>query len=309
MRAAGRFVARFYWKAYRDNLTGLSAMVAYNMLLSILPLALLALFIAGQVLKSSDLEASVLRDLHRIFPTAADRTLTSALRQVQNNSGGFGIAALIASIWIGSSFWGALETAFSRIYGVEGRSWLHQKRFAVVMLVVVLLFMAATVAVPTLQSVLASGADRLPLGLSGVRTVVFVATLLLGVLLLFLVLCVIYRTVPNEPLPWGAIWPGALAATVAISAVDYAFPFYLSHVSTLSEFGTTLVFVLIVLVWFYVLAIIILGGATINAMHFDDMLARQGHGQPTPAAAMAAAAGPTGANPTSAAPEPRGGSA
>jgi len=171
MRAAGRFVARFYWKAYRDNLTGLSAMVAYNMLLSILPLALLALFIAGQVLKSSGLESSVLSDLHRIFPTAADRTLTSALRQIQNNSGGFGIAALIASIWIGSSFWGALETAFSRIYAVDGRSWLQQKRFAVVMLVVVLLFMAATVAVPTLQSVLAQGADRLPLGLSGVPIV------------------------------------------------------------------------------------------------------------------------------------------
>jgi uncharacterized BrkB/YihY/UPF0761 family membrane protein len=43
-------VKRFYWKAFDDNLTGLSAMVAYNLLLSILPLALLALFIAGRVL-------------------------------------------------------------------------------------------------------------------------------------------------------------------------------------------------------------------------------------------------------------------
>ena len=30
----------FYWKAYEDNLTGLSAMVAYNLLLSVFPLAL-----------------------------------------------------------------------------------------------------------------------------------------------------------------------------------------------------------------------------------------------------------------------------
>ena len=41
----------------------------------------------------------------------------------------------------------------------------------------------------------------------------------------------IYWTVPNEPVPWPAIWPGALAATLAIGAVDYAFPFYLSNIN------------------------------------------------------------------------------
>ena len=64
----------FYWKAYEENITGLSGMVAYNLLLSVFPLALLALFIAGQVLQSGDLESSVLRDLERIFPNATDQT-------------------------------------------------------------------------------------------------------------------------------------------------------------------------------------------------------------------------------------------
>jgi uncharacterized BrkB/YihY/UPF0761 family membrane protein len=51
-----RLAARdFYWKAYKDNITGLSAMVAYNLLLSVFPLALLALFIAGKVLGSQEL--------------------------------------------------------------------------------------------------------------------------------------------------------------------------------------------------------------------------------------------------------------
>ena len=67
-------------------------------------------------------------------------------------------------------------------------------------------------------------------------------------------------------MPWGAIWPGAIAATIAIGTVDYAFPLYLSKVSSFARLGTTLVFILIVLLWFYAVAIIILGGATINAM-------------------------------------------
>ena len=266
-RAAG-WLKRFYRKSYEDNLTGLAGMVAYNMLLAVLPLALIALFVGGRVLESSELQQSVLDDLRRIFPTAAEGTLENTLNRVQADTGRIGIAALVASVWIGASFWGALDTAFCRIYHVECRSWLRQKRFALAMLAVVLLFMAATVAVPTLQSILVSGAGRLPLGLADVPGLVFAITLLAGLGLLFVTLSIIYWTVPNEPVPWGAVWPGALAATLAIGLVDYAFPAYLSSVNTIARFGTTLVFVLIVLLWFYAVAIIILGGAVTNAMRF-----------------------------------------
>ena len=268
MHAAGAYLARFYRKAYEDNVTGLAGMVAYNLLLSVLPLALLALFIGGQVLSSHEFQHSVLMDLERIFPRTTEATLRNVLDRVQHSSGGIGIAALIASVWIGSSFWGALDTAFCRIYNVECRSWLEQKRFALTMLVVVLLFMAATVAVPTLQSILVKGAGKLPFGLRGTRELVFGVSLVVGLVALWAILCLIYWRVPNEPMPWRAVWPGALGATVAIGAVDYAFPFYLGHINTIAHLGTTLVFILIVLIWFYVLAIILLGGAVINGMRF-----------------------------------------
>ena len=268
-RAPWQTAKDFYRKAYEDNVTGLAGMIAYNMLLSVFPLALLALFIAGRVLESGNLEASVLGDLRHLFPNATDRTLTQALDRVRSSSTGFGVGALLASAYIGSSFWGAMDTAFCRIYHVRCRSWVEQKRFALAMLVVVLLFMASTVAVPALQSLLVAGADDLPLGLSEIPGLVYALTLAAGLVLLFLVLCVIYWTVPNRLVPWRGIWPGAVAATLAIGLVDYAFPAYLSSISTIARFGTTFVFVLIVLLWFYALAIIILGGATINAMRFE----------------------------------------
>ncbi len=85
-------------------------------------------------------------------------------------------------------------------------------------------------------------------------------SLVAGLALLFGILCVVYWTVPNRLVPWRAIWPGAAGATAAIGVVDAAFPAYLNHVSTIARFGTTFVFVVIVLVWFYALALIILGG-------------------------------------------------
>ena len=270
-RSPWRAVKDFYRKAYEDNLTGLSGMVAYNLLLSVFPLALLALFIAGRLLESADLEQSVLQDLRQLFPTATDATLTSALgarprlldQLRRGRARGERLDRVVVLGRAGHRLLSDLPRALPQLGASRSAS-----RSA--MLVVVLLFMAATVAVPTLQSLLVASADDLPLGLSEVDGLVFGVTLAAGLLLLFGILCLIYWAVPNRRLPWRAIWPGrAGRATVAIGVVDYAFPFYLSNINTIARFGTTFVFVVIVLIWFYALAIIILSGATINAMRFE----------------------------------------
>ena len=74
-------VKQFFRKAYEDNLTGLSGMLAYNLLLSLLPVTLLALFVAGQVLQSGDVERNVLADLRDLFPDTAESTLTEPARR------------------------------------------------------------------------------------------------------------------------------------------------------------------------------------------------------------------------------------
>ena len=240
------------------------------------------------MLQSADFQDNVLARPAADLPQRHGGDADAAVDNIEGSTGSIGILALVASVWIGASFWGAMDTAFCRIYHCECRSWLRQKRFALVMLVVALLFMAATVAVPTLQSILVSGAAELPLGLSDVNGVVFGLSLVAGLTLIFLILCVIYWRVPSASVPWLAVWPGALAATAAIGIVDYAFPAYLSNVSTIAQFGTTLVFVLIVLLWFYALAIIILGGAVINAIRFEDLALRGRLGQPPSAVSVPA---------------------
>ena len=267
-RVRGALTA-FWRKAYDDNLTGLSSMVAYNLLLSVFPFALVALFIAGRVLRSEELQASVLSDLKRLFPTAAESTLSEGIRRLERTSPTVGIVAVAASIWFGSTFWGALDTAFCRIYKCECRRWVQQKLFAVGMFSVVLIFVAVTVMVPTVQALITSGASDLPLGLSKVKGLVYYATLTIGVIVLFAILCAIYRLVPKAKMPWRAVWPGALGATIAMGVVDLCFPLYLDNVTTL-RIGTSAVFVLIALVWFYTLALILLAGAVVNDLRYES---------------------------------------
>ena len=263
-------MAAFWRKCYEDGVTGLASMVAYNLLLSIFPLALIALFVAGRVLRSPELAASVLADARTIFPTAAESTIEEALLRVQQSSTTVGIIAVASALWVGASFWGALDTAFCRIYRLPCRSWVRQKLFGFGMLAVVLIFIAASVTVPTVQAILASSAKDLPLGLGEVRDLVYWGGIGLGLVVLFVALSVTYFAVPKGIIPWSCVWPGALGATLAMGIVDFAFPLYLANVSTL-RIGSSAVFVLIALVWFYVLAIIVLAGAVINELRYERL--------------------------------------
>ena len=263
-----RAVSAFWRKAYQDNLTGLAAMVAYSLLAAIFPLALIALFVAGRVLRSPELAASVLHDAQTIFPSAAESTLLEVIQRLEQASTTVGIVAIVASLWVAASFWGALDTAFCRIYNLPCRTWVRQKLFGLGMLVVVLLFIAASVMVPTAQSLLAHGVDDLPFGLDHVRGLVYWLTIAASLVVLFGALCVTYFAVPKGAIPWTCVWPGALGATIAMGIVDIGFPLYVSHASTL-RIGTSAVFILIALFWFYVLAIIVLAGAVVNELRFE----------------------------------------
>ncbi|HEX5763187.1 MAG TPA: YihY/virulence factor BrkB family protein [Solirubrobacterales bacterium] len=269
LRDPGPWLRAFWRRAYEGNVTGLAAMVAYNLMLAVFPFALLVLFVFGQVLKIQGVETGVLDDLQRLFPNVEQDTLTNVLERIEANSTTIGIVAFAASLWIGASFWGAMDTAFCRIYHVECRGWVEQKRFSFAMLGVVLLLIAASILLPAMEAALVSSTDRLPFGLSDIKAID--TLLLLGATLLatFAICCVIFWAVPKGHMPWRDVWPGALFVTAAVGLANWAFPFYLSNASSLSSLGSTAGFVLIALLWFYLLSLALLAGAVINSLRHE----------------------------------------
>jgi YihY family inner membrane protein len=269
VRKSRPWLRAFWFRAYHENVTGLSAMVAYNLMLSVFPFALLVLFVFGQVLKIGGVESSVLNDLQRLFPNTEQHTLTDVLDRIEENSTTIGIAALVGSLWIGASFWGAMDTAFCRIYHVQCRGWVEQKRFSFAMLAVVVLFFAASILVPAMESALVSSTDRLPLGLSDIKAIDTALLLGAAIFITFVICCVIFWAVPKGHMPWRDVWPGAAFVTVGASVANWLFPIYLTSISSLSHFGSTLGFILIALLWFYVLSLALLVGATINSLRHE----------------------------------------
>ena len=262
--------ARAFWnRAYKENITGLSGMVAYNLMLAIFPFALLVLFIFGQVVDRPDIEHSVVLDIKRLFPNIEEGTLTDAIDRVRSSSTTIGIAAIVGGIWIGASFWGAMDTAFCRIYHVECRGWVQQKRWSLVMLLGLVLLLVASVSVPTVESAVLSKADDLPFGLSNFGFIRTAIVVLGGLVVTFLVSSMIYWAVPKGHMPWRSVWPGALFFSLLTSLGNYIFPLYLNNISDLHRIGGTIGFVLIALLWFYAISLTLLAGAVINSLRHE----------------------------------------
>ena len=70
-------------------------------------------------------------------------------------------------------------------------------------------------------------------------------------------------------MPWRAVWPGATFVTLGAGIANWLFPVHLSNVSSLSRFGSTLGFILIALLWFYVLSLALMVGAVINSLRHE----------------------------------------
>jgi membrane protein len=268
-RRSTRFLRAFWHRAYEENITGLAGMVAYNLVLALFPFALLVLFIFGRILQSESVEASVLSDLQRLFPAVEMNTLNNALTRIRESSTTIGVAAAVGALWIGTSFWGAMDTAFCRIYHVPCRGWLEQKRFALVMLLGLTLFLAGSVVVPTLEAFLVANADNLPFGLSDISGLANALLLVAALIAVWAVCCVIYYFVPKGHVPWRGVWPGALFVTLTTGVANAVYPFYLANVSSIGEVGGTIGFILIALVWFYLVSLSLMAGGVINALRYE----------------------------------------
>ena len=259
---------RAFWnRAYKENITGLSAMVAYNLMLAVFPFALLVLFIFGQVLKIEGVEASVLDDLQRLFPnieqTHADRRPQPDRGQLDDDRDRRASSARSGSAPPSGARWtppSAGSTTSSAAAG-SSRSASPSRCCGVVLLLHRRQHLPADdreharlehrqAAVRALRH----QGDRHRSCCSARRS-----------LITFLICCVIYWAVPKGHMPWRAVWPGALFVTVTVGVANWVFPFYLANVSSLSRFGSTLGFILIALVWFYALSLALLAGAVINS--------------------------------------------
>jgi len=246
-------------KFFADRGTHLAAMIAYFALLAFVPLLFLALALLG-LAGRADESSFLVTELQKTFPETSVENIVRVVEEIQDNAATLGIIGAVFVLWTSLSLFNALESAFNIVYGRPNRSFLHGKVIAVAFLVGSLFTLFAGLLIGSIGITILT---RFAGDVFGNDYVAYVLSIAVSTLTVFVFLFSVYLLLTNEKLTMREALPGALIATVALEASFQVLPIYLRlsrDVIALQAFGAPV----ILLVWLYLMANVIVFGAEIN---------------------------------------------
>jgi membrane protein len=245
----------------KDDLTDVAATVTYYGVLALFPFLLFLVALVSLVLTPSDAERLV-RELSQVAPGAVTQIVGDRIRQLgqdQNTSlVGFGA---VGAVWAASGGIMALMRALNTTYDVaEGRPFWKTRGIAILMTLVfgVLALVAALVAVATVPIADAIGG---PIG----TAVLWLRLPVAAVLMMFL-WALAYYVLPDVEQRFRFITPGSVAGVVLWVLASWGFSQYVANFGSYDKTYGPLGGVIVLLLWMWISALVLLVGAEINAL-------------------------------------------
>jgi membrane protein len=252
---------------YRDNCSLMAAAISFYLILSVIPLFLVFLSISAFVLHSSEQAYRAVSDLLiKSFPEST----TSAFKilfDLMKNKTVFGIIGLLGLIWGAARIFAVTESAMNIVWKVEkGRAYLKSKFLSILLVPVSALIMLSSMAL-TVFYTFAKNLTIPYINLSLKETpwfsqflAIFFPTFL-GFVLFFL----IYTLIPNKKISIRAALLGAACASIFWEIAKFLFDVYIKRYTHFQRIYGSFGTLVVMLIWIYYSAFIILAGAEIGA--------------------------------------------
>jgi membrane protein len=250
----------------KDNLSALAGGAAFQALLTLFPALSAAVSIYGLVADPNMVERQIMT-MHGVLPPEAVTLIATWLQAlVQGPTEKFGIGLIVSILLALWSMWaasGMLMTAVNVCYGEEEtRGFVSFNLRALALGAGLALFGTTALA---LFVVLPAALALLPLADPWHEMVGLLRwPILAGVAIL--ALAIVYRYAPDRAEPrWRWISWGAVAATALWLAGSICFTIYVSRIGSYDKTYGSLGALIILLLWFYLTAYVVLAGAELNA--------------------------------------------
>ena len=246
-------------KFFADRGPHLAAMIAYFGLLSSVSLIFLALALLGWTGRAEE-SSYLVRELERLFPERPIDEIVSVVQALTENATTLGVIGAAFLLWTSLSLFSVLESAFNIVYGLPNRPFVRGKVLASVFMMgsLIVLFVALVIGAAGLDLL-----QRFAPGFADNVVVGYGVSMLVSTLAVFVFLVVAYERLTNARLSFAAVWLGAGVAAVLLQLTFQVLPVFIritDEVVAVQALGTSV----LLLVWLYVMANVIVLGAEIN---------------------------------------------
>ncbi|MDR4887924.1 YihY/virulence factor BrkB family protein [Fredinandcohnia sp. QZ13] len=260
-----RFIKELILRYKEDEVGSLSAELAYFFLLSLFPFLIFLVTLVGYLPIS---QIDVLEFVAQYAPEGTVALIEENLNFiVGSQKGGLLSIGIIGTLWSSSNGINAVVRAFNKAYDVkETRNFFFTRGISILLTFGMIFVIIVALLLPVFGKQIGVFIFS-SFGLSdefldiwnGIRWIVSAA-------ILFIVFTFLYWVAPNRPLKIKEIISGAFFATFGWMFVSLAFSYYVNSFGHYSTTYGSLGAIIVLMIWFYLSAMIIIIGGEINAI-------------------------------------------
>ncbi len=264
-----RFVLQLWAEIVKDKLTTQAAAVAYAWLFAVFPFLLFLLTLFAYIPERQKVDATqyVSTVLHRVMAHEAAKTMDSNLTEVLNEPrSGLLSVGLVVTLWIASGGMAMTMTALDAAFDApKPRPFYTQRPIAMLLTIVV----TALVMVVFLLLPVGSAIERWLAATARVPSQVLWALTftryILAILLMFANLCLLYTFGTRVRHKFAFFSPGAIFTVIVWIVLGEGFRLYVDKFGRYQKTYGAVGGVTIILLFFYLDALVMLIGAEINS--------------------------------------------
>lgn len=259
---------KLYEKTIEDDIFSSTAQVAFYFSFSIFPLLLFSVSLFGIFLDldtNGEFKLNLYSYLNQIMPLSAYELVKSTVEEVTSNSTSEKVTlGLFVALWSASAGFDTLRISLNRVYNfTETRAWWKTRMLSVVFTIVLTLLISFALTLVFYGSRLLENAG-LPENSPYLTNIVHWVLILSLLLIIFELL---YNVLPNrKPFRWFWVTPGAIVGIILWLFVSNGFKTYLRYYNTYDRIYGSIGAVIILMLWLYLTALVILIGGMINSI-------------------------------------------
>ncbi len=250
----------------RGVLVTRASSIAFNMMMAFLP-ATIFIFTLIPFIPIPNFQAELVNLFQNMLPENAYGFFeTTIVDVITNRSGTLLVVMFLATVIFSTNGIHALIHAFNvSVHDFESRSWLQQRKIAVILLIFVLImFTAASALIILSRSVVDRLVEMGVLELNLVFYVVMTFKWILIIAMLFFAISTLYYLVPARRRDFRYISPGSILATTLFIVTSLAFSAYVNNFGQYNKLYGTIGTIIVILIWFYLNSVALLVGFELN---------------------------------------------
>ena len=270
-----------------DKAPQLGASLAFYSALSIAPMLVIALAIAGLFFDQEAARGQITGELRTMVGDDGGQAIEDMIESADQPDVGSvaAIFGIITLLFGASGVFGQLQDALNTIWEVKpkpGRGvwgFIRDRFLSFAMVLGVAFLLLVSLLLSAALSAVSTWTDQLP---TNVEWLAPIGHFLVSFLVITVLFALIFKLLPDVKMAWSDVWVGAIVTAGLFSIGKFAIGLYLGQSSMASSYGVAGSFV-VFLLWVYYSAQILFFGAEITqvyANHYGSQIEPADHAEP-----------------------------